>query len=284
MRDPTIATEDPWQIAKRLNIDDIDFKEIIYQDLSPSSIKQRLEQRLKPPSTVELSIQGTTLFLSGHAPQDWLNKIDTIPTISGINDIERRNLMHTDDFLKMQAQHDLKLPTTVKLTVHNSVLHLTGQVNTDTFHTLESRLRDFQNAHKELTGYDMTGLIQVDKEIQRLIQHIEKTVIFFSKNEEPLPNQETILQELFRNIHYLFSLNSTLHLQIMGDTDGIGTKEYNQQLSQQRAQVIRDWLYARGVEKRRLTIVPPSKVRFGETETNTKYRKVNFQVGTEGKS
>jgi OOP family OmpA-OmpF porin len=49
--------------------------------------------------------------------------------------------------------------------------------------------------------------------------------------------------------------NPQLEVEIQGYTDNIGSAEYNKRLSQKRAQVVKDYLVARGVSASRLTAV-----------------------------
>lgn len=44
-----------------------------------------------------------------------------------------------------------------------------------------------------------------------------------------------------------------IELQIVGNTDDVGTQEFNQQLSQDRADAVKKWLVSRGVDSGRLT-------------------------------
>jgi outer membrane protein OmpA-like peptidoglycan-associated protein len=47
--------------------------------------------------------------------------------------------------------------------------------------------------------------------------------------------------------------SENIELQIVGNTDDVGTQEFNQQLSQDRADAVKKWLVSRGVESGRLT-------------------------------
>jgi len=44
-----------------------------------------------------------------------------------------------------------------------------------------------------------------------------------------------------------------IELQIVGNTDDVGTREFNKQLSQERADAVKNWLVGRGISKSRLT-------------------------------
>jgi outer membrane protein OmpA-like peptidoglycan-associated protein len=46
--------------------------------------------------------------------------------------------------------------------------------------------------------------------------------------------------------------NASLKIQIQGHTDNIGTEAYNQSLSENRAQTVRQYLVRKGIEEQRL--------------------------------
>jgi OOP family OmpA-OmpF porin len=56
-----------------------------------------LDTELMPPETVQLKLQGTTLMVSGKAPQKWIREIkDKSRFLPGISDIEISKLVNTD--------------------------------------------------------------------------------------------------------------------------------------------------------------------------------------------
>ncbi|MEK8019205.1 MAG: OmpA family protein [Candidatus Parabeggiatoa sp.] len=284
MRDP--LADAPEEIAQQNKISDVNMRWTPYQDLTPQFIEKRVRLRLVPPSTVEIRLVEDTLHLSGHAQKTWIDKaINNAPSIAGINRVEIKQLVDTDSFLLLQVQRTLKPPESVTLSVHNSVLRVIGQVNSATFQTLQQRIQAFQNSQKELAGIETSGLVDIEHEMRVLVQSVKNQKIYFYEDSTKLTSeQETALAKLLKDLQHLLTLgqmlNQIVELQITGNTDGLGTELYNQQLSQRRAEVIINWLEEQGIKKHFLTIIPPSKIRFGETRPNPRYRNVNFSVIT----
>ena len=64
------------------------------------------------------------------------------------------------------------------------------------------------------------------------------------------PNSEVTLQTAAQ----LLSDNPDAHVEIGGHTDNVGSATYNRQLSQQRAESVKAWLVAHGIEAGRMTV------------------------------
>ena len=59
---------------------------------------------------------------------------------------------------------------------------------------------------------------------------------------------------LFDNAIKVLNINSGLTVEIQGHTDDVGTADYNLKLSERRAQAVKDYLVARGINPSRLTV------------------------------
>ena len=80
-------------------------------------------------------------------------------------------------------------------------------------------------------------------------------------------NRATLRQESQKSLDELISLlkdNPNVTIELMAHTDRIGSEQYNQSLSQQRAQSVVDYLIKGGIEKERLTAVG-----YGKTQPKT---------------
>ena len=286
MRDP-LAT-DPLEIARRFKLGDEDIESswIPYQDLTPQFVVKRLRQHLKPPATVSLSLQGKVLYLSGHALPDWINRVKnflTIGVVPGIERVEFDELMETDQFLLALAERELAQFDNISLNVHNRILQVVGAVDSATFKSLKQQLANLSTVG--FAKFDTGGLRDVEQERLLIISAIEKTTIYFSQKNEFSPAQLKTLDSLFQQIQEVIAMTSLLHqsvrLIIIGNTDGIGTKLYNEKLAQQRAEAVLNWLHSRGIEKSKLIIIQPKIIRFGETKPNPNFRNVTFKVKIE---
>ena len=282
MCDP--LAKDPADIARRMQITEISMRWTHYQDLTPKFVEKRVVQRLMPPSTVKLRLEGDLLYITGHASPTWIDKaIHMANTVTGINRLERQELLDTDNFILAEAQRELVAPEHVTLTVHEKKLQVSGRVDSTSFQALLRRIQQFQQSQPELAKVDMSGLIDAELEISRLTEQIEQTNIYFSEDSTGFTiGQEETLPDLLQSMQQLFALsqeiNQPLRLQITGNTDGVGTDAYNRQLSLRRAEVMAKWLQARGIEQQYLTIAEPAKIRFGEKQPNPSDRNVMFRM------
>jgi outer membrane protein OmpA-like peptidoglycan-associated protein len=284
MRDP--LADDPQQIAQLMQITDVDMRWTHYQDLNPQFVERRARQRLAPPPTVQLRLEGNVLHLNGHAPQAWIDKArNNANNVSGINKLEIKYLLDTDSFLLAEVKREVQPPNNISLAVHDRVLTITGHVDSATFQTLQVALKKWQEAQPELAHMDTQGLLDAEQEMRGLIQRIEKTAIYFSEGTGLMPGQEATLQNLLTEVQQLLvfsqALNQSIQLQIIGNTDGVGSQAFNQQLGQQRAEEIVNWLTQHKMKKSVLVIPPSIQIRFGESQPNPGNRNVSFKITTQ---
>jgi outer membrane protein OmpA-like peptidoglycan-associated protein len=287
MRDP--LAEEPLEIAKQFQLseEDLDSFWTPYQDLTPQFIEKRLRQHLKPPSTVSMNIEGKVLYLSGHALPDWIAQAKSFlatGVIPGIEQIVLDDLMETDQFLLALAKRELMQFNNINLKVHERILQIIGTVDSKTFNKLKQKLLNLSTT--DFAKLDTSGLINVEQEMHTIIQKIETTKLYFSKkSNELIPAQLRNIETLFKQIKKVLALSKLLHksvrLKIIGNTDGIGTKFYNQKLAKQRAKTVLNWLHSRGIEINKLMIIQPKVIRFGEIKINPNDRNVTFQVKIE---
>jgi OOP family OmpA-OmpF porin len=76
--------------------------------------------------------------------------------------------------------------------------------------------------------------------------------LFFEFNRATLlPEAEALLEQ----VAVWLRQNPTVTVEVRGHTDSVGTDEQNLRLSQMRAEVVRNFLIARGVEPQRITAI-----------------------------
>jgi outer membrane protein OmpA-like peptidoglycan-associated protein len=270
--------EQPNTIAKQINLPLTVFNNITmhwnqYQDLTPQLVEKRAKYQLNPPTTVQLTVANNILYLKGHASPEWINSLaNKANTIAGVIDIQQTELLTTDQYLLNLAQQELASFATVKVVnVQQGVLQLTGHVS----HAEMARLPKHLSKLPGITRVDKQQLIDRDL----LIQDIEKINLHF-KEEADFLEKMTELDQLIQQLQKLTTIYSasevTIHL--IGDTDGLGTQLYNEQLSRQRAQKVYNWLTSHGIASDYLVIQLPNQIKFGATTPNFSERKVNCKV------
>lgn len=126
---------------------------------------------------------------------------------------------------------------------------------------------------------DTTARIQqkLDQDIQALE---ESSKIYFDYKSDTINNTEKIkLDEL---VKYL-KANPKYKLEIYGNTDQTGSAEYNQALSDRRANNTKNYLNSQGISANRMKILPMGKAKAIGTITETeidkaKLRSVEFEI------
>lgn len=281
MRDPLSA--EPQEIIQHYDLsDDVKAFWTPYQDLTPQFVEQRIHQQLIPPSTVSIHLQGNILYLKGYASQDWINKAQALQ-IAGIHKVVIDELLETDQFLLALAQRELAPPESVTIRVQKRILQITGNVDSSTFNALQEGIENLPKSSEKFAGFETSGLKDIEREMGEVIEYIEKTRLYFYQGTtELMPDQKKTKQALQKSAQKLLVLTQILHkpiqILIIGNTDGIGSKHRNQQLSQQRAEWTLNWLQSFGIEKRNLDITFSPKIRFGEKEPNPNDRNVSFEI------
>ena len=277
MSDP--LADSPQEIANRMQITDVVLHFTPYQDLTQQFIEKRVKLRLNPPATIKLKVVKNKLYLTGHAPKNWIDKsIVNALTVTGINELGTKDLVNTDDFLLKKIQQDLVNITNINLMVQDKILVVDGYVDDKTFQTLQQKLSDLQY----LASVNTDKLVNAESEINLLSKNIEKTTIYFSDGIGLLSEQERELQQLYNDIIKLFRLNDKINkviqIHIIGNTDGVDKESLNRQLSQKRALTMINWLSDKGIDKNRLIATIPEKIRFGERAPRPSFRNVKFLV------
>jgi outer membrane protein OmpA-like peptidoglycan-associated protein len=93
-------------------------------------------------------------------------------------------------------------------------------------------------------------------------------------------------QESFNELNKLermMAQNPSMQVEIAGHTDVVGTKSYNLQLSQRRAEAVKDFLTKKGIDSRRIKAVgygvtKPLASNDDEKEGRELNRRVEFKV------
>ncbi len=137
--------------------------------------------------------------------------------------------------------------------------------------------RKVQRVRDTMYVVDTTARIQekLEKDIQALE---ESSKIYFDYKTDTINNTEKIkLDELVKYMRE----NPKYKLEIYGNTDQTGSVEYNQDLSQRRANNTRNYLISQGIASNRMKVLPLGKTKAVGTETEidkAKLRSVEFEI------
>jgi outer membrane protein OmpA-like peptidoglycan-associated protein len=241
---------------------------------------QQLQSSLKLPSTVQLKIKNTVVMLSGYASQEWIEyALSEMQKNKDIQEVIKDSLLETDQYLQQQAVKILSPPTQVSLQVKNAVLIIQGKVKTKDYQALIEKTKQLQGFDK----IESAGLIDIELEIEKLIEKIEKQRLYFSDNADFSNAEQSVALNMLakdfqQTLAYARQLNKTIWVKIIGQTDGLGTQRRNLQLSELRAETIRAQLQNLGIPAQHLTIGMLEKVPFGESKIDLEKRAVAFIV------
>lgn len=239
-------------------------------------LEQHARNWLSPPETVKLKVSEDILYLRGHAPLSWKARVPQVTTaVPDLKQVEMAELLDTDTFLLQQAELLLKPTESVTLQVKNAVLTIRGRVDNATFEAIEKKLPML----KDFAQID-SGLLLNEDRVQQLTHVIANSFIYFNDDNQLATNQETKLQSLLTSLQSLLEAHrdQPVMFQVFGYTDGTGTRVYNVDLSERRAQVVYDWLIAHGLSKEQLIVVYPLDIRSDESRSDMTQRKVGIRV------
>lgn len=94
-------------------------------------------------------------------------------------------------------------------------------------------------------------------------------------------DKATLLQQSYNELHTLLGIlqsHPTMKIEICGHTDGHGSIDYNQRLSENRARAVVDYLVSHGIDVRRLSFKGFGKSRPIDTNTTEEGRAKNRRV------
>ena len=133
------------------------------------------------------------------------------------------------------------------------------------------------NGNEDDDGCPDEDIVVID-EVKQEIVILQK--VFFEFNEATItPGSHKILDAV---AHILDANPHVLEVEVQGHTDARGTAEYNQELSQERADAVRRYLILKGVDEGRLTAMGYGKskpIAEGDTdEAHDQNRRVQFMI------
>lgn len=182
-----------------------------------------------------------------------------------------------------RAKHVLEPPASIKLAVENGILKVSGDAPQQ---WLESARR-LTRALPGITRLDESGLLTAEaREQLKLKEEIEFASLYFITGTAQLaPGQAATLQKLTQQVKRLFALAAVTgkqpKLEITGHTDTEGNVDFNQRLSQQRADRVLNALASSGVERAQLRSVGLATKVPLRTEQSAEDKQLNRRVSVQ---
>jgi outer membrane protein OmpA-like peptidoglycan-associated protein len=134
----------------------------------------------------------------------------------------------------------------------NTQLALQGQAmqnQNQALATEQQRRADAEKAAAKATA-DLAAFASVKQETRGMVITLSGSVLFVSNKSDLLPGAQIKLNEV---ADALTKQDSESKIVVEGHTDSQGGAGYNQDLSQRRAQTVRDYLVTRGISADRVT-------------------------------
>ncbi len=220
----------------------------------PDLAVERFRRVFPPPPGVTAKVaNGTTLQLAGTAPYEWLALVREDATkLPGIEKISEEHLQVTYDskFVLQSFIDRFNLPDSVNAKMEGKILNLAGEAP----HAWLMRVRRGAPTVPGIDSIDEHNLIDLD---QRTFQEsksvIETAFVYFLLNKDNFATEGfTALARLPDEVHRCLAAASRLGLEIQievrGYADSVGDEQRNFDLSQRRADAVRDFLVKCGFE------------------------------------
>jgi outer membrane protein OmpA-like peptidoglycan-associated protein len=183
----------------------------------------------------------------------------------------------------------LQPPASVQLTLANGALRVRGIAS----HKWIKRFRDQFGAIPGIQGYDDAGLIDREmSELRSAIAALERQKIYFALGRVHLDeNQGSAIfaaRKALEKIQYLYkSMNITVRIVVLGQTDPSGPWASNLDLSRKRAQAVMSWLIQHHIDPTNMhgvgSAARSTTVESATTKDSRLYRSVTFKafIGTD---
>jgi outer membrane protein OmpA-like peptidoglycan-associated protein len=275
----TISGSVPYEWFTRVERDGLQspgVSSITERDLTltydPGLAVGRFRATFPPPAGVTAAVNNGTLFLSGQAPYEWIAPVREGATkLPGIRQISEEKLQVAYDAkLVLQRFNDrFHLPDSTNAAVEKGALVLSGEAP----HAWLTRVRRDGATVPGINKIDERKLVDLDERAyQQSKSVIESAFVYFLVNKDNFATEgfaalSRLPDEIRRCLSAASRLGLEIQIEVRGYADAVGSEAKNLDLSQRRAQAVRDFLVKCGFEPSLFKVMgmgaPP------ETETPT---------------
>jgi outer membrane protein OmpA-like peptidoglycan-associated protein len=163
--------------------------------------------------------------------------------------------------------------------LHAEAAARSAQSEIESLRTETEEIRRRQAAELDRLQKALSRVVETRRTALGLVMSLGNESIKFDFDQARLKPQD---RELLSRIAGILLTSSDYRIDVYGHTDDIGTEEYNQGLSERRAQAVRDYLVEAGVDP---TIISTKgygksqpRVEGGDSEARAKNRRVEIAV------
>ena len=218
-----------------------------FRSLDPQMVLARLSQRLPPLKTVSLHLENGCIVASGTALPPWLEAFrEAAADLDESVTIDAGNLVDGSEKMNPLPGLHLSLDGT----------RLVAEGNAS--HQWIVSARRIANGLAGVTHYDDTAVMDTDQAaVADLKERIQAGALYFSPGISRLNDrQRRKLKELAADLTALFAraaiLDKPVHLAVIGQADTQGAADYNLEISQARADAVRDQLIEFGMDGKKI--------------------------------
>lgn len=282
------AAPDPAAIARAASVDpakiDLHWKDFFALD--PASIVQRFDKRFTIPAGAHVSANNGVLTITGPVPYEWLERVRReakfIPGISSIDDASA-NITYDSASVVQRFNEKFDPPQTINATLNGNTLVLSGEAS----HQWLARVRDGAPKVPGIKSVDDSKVTDLDERtFQRSKSVIENAFVYFLTNKDDIATEgfaalSRLPDEIRRCEAAANRTGKNIALEILGYADAVGDEAKNLDLSQRRANRVRDFLASCGFESTSLKPIgkgAAEKATPGAAQAELAYRRVSFKV------
>lgn len=249
LRDPLSSS--PADIAPGFLIDPTELRLDLapYQSLDAAIVERRARRVLKPPPGVGLNLEGTRLRLTGSAPYEWKNQVQTLALgVPGIESVDTTRMAMSDAEVLAGVMAQLQPPDSVVLEVRDGTLLASGMAPQSWLLEATRRLPGISGVRSG----DLLGVAVEEREhLAGLLRDVEGSAVYFLEGNILLAGQDVVLDGLTARIRQISNLAARLgavpQIRVRGYADGTGTAELNRVVGMNRADRVAQWLLDAGI-------------------------------------
>jgi OOP family OmpA-OmpF porin len=287
------SSVDPTGIALAAKVDPqkVRFHWKEFLALDPASVRKRFADRFGIPPGTNATITDGVLTLSGSAPYEWLEGVRREATlVPGVVSLVERdaNVIYNPKSVLKRFEEKFDFPKTVRVALVKSTLILSGGAP----HTWLTRVRSEGTSIPGISAVEEKNLIDLDQRaFQQSKSVIENASVYFlTEKDDIAPEGFAVLSrlqdELRRSETAAERLDEGIVLQIDGYADSVADMAKEADLSQRRAEKVRDFLLSCGFDSARLLAVgmgAPTNAAPGDAGTPKQVEsRVAFKVNSRG--
>jgi len=220
---------------------------------NPDLALGRFRRAFPPPAGVTAKVANGTLELTGFAPYEWLAPVrEGAMNIPGIEKISETHLqvIYDSKFVLQRFVDRFNLPDTVNAKMEKNVLVLAGEAP----HAWLTRVRRDAPSIPGIGTINEHNLVDLDQRaFQQSKSVIESAFVYFLLNKDNFATEgfmalSRLPEEMRRCLTAASRLGLDVQVEVRGYADSVGGEQKNVDLSQRRANAVRDFLVSCGFE------------------------------------